>query len=109
MHAALADYSCMIDDLIVTDDRAAARMTSKGLHRGRFFEVEPTGREIRWAGGAFFRTDGRQTVELWVLGDVDSVKQQLNAPRQAGFASVRVIAARRPRSNGWSRPGVKRK
>jgi hypothetical protein len=39
------------------------------------------------AGGAFFRADGRQIVELWVLGDVDSVKQQLNATRQAGFAS----------------------
>jgi predicted ester cyclase len=61
-------------------------MTFKGLHRGRFFDVEPTGREIKWAGGAFFTTDGRQIVELWVLGDVDSVKQQLNAPRQAGFS-----------------------
>jgi predicted ester cyclase len=87
IHTALADYTCVIDDLIVTDHRAAARMTFRGLHRGRFFDVEPTGREIRWAGGAFFTTDGEQIVELWVLGDVDSVKQQLNAPRQSGFAS----------------------
>jgi hypothetical protein len=39
---------------------------------------------IRWVGGAFFTTDGRQIVELWVLGDVDSVKQQLNA--RLGFS-----------------------
>ena len=87
-------------------------MTFKGLHRARFFEAEPTGREIRWAGGAggaFFRTDGRQTVELWVLGDVDSVKKQLNAPGRPALLPVRVITARRARSNGWSRPGVKRK
>lgn len=87
IHTALANYSCTIDDLIVTDDRAAARMTFKGVHCGRFFDVEPTGREIRWAGGAFFRTDGRQIVEVWVLGDVDSVKQQLHAPTMAAFAS----------------------
>ncbi len=86
IHAALADYTCLIDDLIVTETRAAARMTFKGLHRGRFFDVEPTGREVTWAGGAFFTIDGRQIVELWVLGDVDSVKQQLNAPRGAGFS-----------------------
>jgi predicted ester cyclase len=60
IHAAVADYSCMIDNLIVTDDRAAARMKFKGLHRGRFFEVEPTGREIRWAGGTLFSTVGRR-------------------------------------------------
>jgi len=86
IHAALADYTCIIEDLIVTESRAAARMTFKGLHSGRFFEVQPTGREIRWAGAAFFTTDGKQIVELWVLGDVDSVKQQLNARSGAAFS-----------------------
>ena len=31
IHAALADYTCIIEDLIVTESRAAARMTFKGL------------------------------------------------------------------------------
>ena len=87
IHAALAGYTCIIDDLVVTPYRAAARMTFKGVHRGRFFSVDPTGREIRWEGCAFFTTDGNQIVELWVLGDVDSVKQQLNAPASSGFSS----------------------
>ena len=85
IHAALADYKCVIDDLITTENRAAARMTFHGRHRGRFFDVEPTGKEIRWAGGAFFKMDGKQIVELWVLGDVDSVKHQLSANRGAAF------------------------
>jgi predicted ester cyclase len=88
IHSALADYTCVIDDLIVANDRAAARMTFKGLHRARFFEVEPTGKEVRWAGGAFFKTDGTQIVDLWVIGDVDSVKQQLNAPLRSTFEST---------------------
>ncbi|MBL0898092.1 MAG: ester cyclase [Reyranella sp.] len=87
IHAALADYTCIIDDLVAAGNRAAARMTFRGRHRGRFFDVEPTGKDIRWAGGAFFTTDGKQITELWVLGDVDSVKQQLNASRTASFAS----------------------
>jgi len=87
IHAALADYTCIIDDLLVAENRAAARMTFRGRHCGRFFDVEPTGREVRWAGGAFFTTDGRQIIELWVLGDVDSVKQQLNAASGVGFTS----------------------
>lgn len=84
IHAALANYTCLIDDLIATERRAAARMTFKGIHRGRFFGVEPTGRDIVWAGGAFFSTDGTQIVDLWVLGDVDSVKTQLNAQLAIG-------------------------
>jgi predicted ester cyclase len=83
----LANYTCVIEDLVVTADHAAARTTFRGTHRGRLFDVEPTGREIAWAGAAFFKTDGRQIVELWVLGDVDSVKQQLGARAAVAFSS----------------------
>jgi predicted ester cyclase len=85
IHAALGNFTCTIDDLIVTDDRAAARMTFSGLHRDRLFSVEATGREIRWQGAAFFTADGRRITTLWVLGDVDRVKQQLNAPVGSRF------------------------
>ena len=66
IHKALGNYTCVIDDLITTEDRAAARMTFKGVHRDRFFDIEPTGREIRWAGGAFFATSDGQIVDLSV-------------------------------------------
>lgn len=81
IHRALGGYSCVVDDLVATEDRAAARMTFRGVHRGPFFGVEATGREITWPGAAFFRTDGHQIVELWVLGDVDSIKKQLDSGR----------------------------
>jgi steroid delta-isomerase-like uncharacterized protein len=87
IHAALADYTCHIDDLVMMQNRAAARMTFTGIHRARFFGVEATGRAITWAGGAFFTTDGAQITELWVLGDIDSVKQQLGAPQGTSFSS----------------------
>ena len=85
VHAALGGYNCRIDDLIATHDRAAARMTFSGIHRGRLFSVDATGREIRWSGAAFFTADGAQITSLWVLGDVDGVKQQLNAPAGSRF------------------------
>ncbi len=85
IHAALGNYTCVIDDLITAENRAAARMTFKGVHCGRLFDVEPTGREVRWAGGAFFTTANGQISELWVLGDIDSLKQQLNANGTSTF------------------------
>jgi hypothetical protein len=49
IHAALANDTCIVGDLIATEDLAAARMTVQA-HSARFFEVDPTGREISWEG-----------------------------------------------------------
>jgi predicted ester cyclase len=100
IHAALANFTCAIDDLIAIDRRAAARMTFSGVHRGRLFSVEATGREIRRPGAAFFTTDGRQITTLWVLGDVDSVKQQLNARAGSRFSARASQRTATPRSMG---------
>jgi steroid delta-isomerase-like uncharacterized protein len=88
VHAALENFICTIDDLIETPDRAAARMSFSGLHRAKFFGVEPTGREIRWTGAAFFRVRDGKITELWVMGDVDTVKRQVMPQDPAETFSV---------------------
>ncbi|WP_210186195.1 ester cyclase [Hyphomicrobium sp. CS1GBMeth3] len=85
IHAALADYTCTIDEMLVDGAKAAARLTFAGRHEGEFFGVAGTGRPIAWCGAAFFETDGRQITRLWVLGDVDGVKQQLGVDPQRTF------------------------
>jgi predicted ester cyclase len=86
IYAALENYTCVIDDLIATERRAAARLRFHGIHRGPFFGVAPTRREIAWSGAAFFTTDRNRITELWVLGDVDAVKRQLGATPESSFA-----------------------
>jgi steroid delta-isomerase-like uncharacterized protein len=86
IHAALGNYTCVIDDLIATEGRAAARLRFRGIHRGPFFGVTATRREITWSGAAFFTTDRGRITELWVLGDVDAVKRQLGAELESFFA-----------------------
>ena len=88
VHQALGDYVCVVEDLITTEDRAAARMTFKGKHRGVFFGVDATKREIKWAGAAFFTLNGKCITDLWVLGDIDSVKQQLGGEGSNPFKSA---------------------
>jgi predicted ester cyclase len=85
VHAALGNYTCTIEDLIVSNDRAAARMRFDGVHRSAFFGVPATGRLIIWGGAAFFTLRDRKIGKLWVLGDIDSIKQQLGAARAASF------------------------
>lgn len=85
IHAALAEYTCTIETLLVEDNRAAARMRFTGRHQAEFFGIPATGRTITWTGGAFFVTDAAQITELWVLGDIDAVKRQLGVGVDRGF------------------------
>ena len=75
---ALGDYRCDIDDIVVEGDRAFARMTFSGVHRGQFLGVEASGRRISWAGAAMFTAANGRLQDLWVLGDVDGLRSQLN-------------------------------
>ena len=84
VHAALADFRCTIEELLINDS-AAARMTFSGIHRGPLFGVAATGKPVSWAGAAFFKIADARIVSLWVLGDVDGLKRQLGAAKAAPF------------------------
>ena len=77
LHAALENFTCNVEDLVIMGNRAAARMRFHGKHRGPLFGVAATGRDIVWSGAAFFTMRDDRIAELWVLGDIDAVKRQL--------------------------------
>jgi steroid delta-isomerase-like uncharacterized protein len=85
VHDALGGFTCHIEEVIAAVDRAAARMTFHGRHRGAFFGIEPSGQEIRWSGAAFFKTRDGKIIELWVLGDIEEIRRQLEPQRAAAI------------------------
>jgi steroid delta-isomerase-like uncharacterized protein len=85
VHAALGDYTCIIKDLIETPQRVAARMIFRGIHQAEFFGVPATHKTIEWSGAAFFPIRDGRLSELWVLGDIDTVKTQLGSASRPDF------------------------
>ena len=77
VHRALADYRCGIEDIVTDGDRAAARMRFTGRHRDEFLGFPPTGRQVAWAGAAFFTCEEGRITDLWVLGDLAELRRQL--------------------------------
>ena len=77
VHQALGDYRCIIDELAIDGDRAAARMRFTGRHRDEFLGFPPTGRQVTWAGAAFFTCEDGRITDLWVLGDLAELRSQL--------------------------------
>jgi steroid delta-isomerase-like uncharacterized protein len=77
VHAALSDYRCEIQEMIVEGNKAFARLRFSGMHRAEFFGYQPTGKRVKWLGAAVFTFAGEKISALWVLGDVHSLLQQL--------------------------------
>lgn len=74
---ALADYRCDVEGLIVEGPSAAAKVLFSGLHRGDFLGYPPTGRRVEWMGAAFFVAQDDMLRDIWVLGDLASLRAQL--------------------------------
>jgi steroid delta-isomerase-like uncharacterized protein len=76
---AFPDFFNRIDEIVVEAERAAARLTYSGTHRGEILGVLPTGKKITYAGAAFFRFEEGKVAEGWVLGDLIGLLRQLGA------------------------------
>jgi predicted ester cyclase len=74
---ALADYRCTILDVVSEGERAFARMRFEGIHRAPLLGFAPTGRRLAWAGAALFTLKSDKIVDLWVLGDLQGLREQL--------------------------------
>jgi steroid delta-isomerase-like uncharacterized protein len=84
-HRALARNLIKIDDIVISENgsKAATRVTNRGVHNGNFFGVEGSGHEVTFSAAAFFTISNGRISEIWILGDVDSLKNQIGAERDA--------------------------
>ena len=74
---ALSGYRCDVELLIADGDSAAAKVRFSGLHTGDFLGYAPTGRCVEWIGAAFFTAEESQLRDIWVLGDLETLRDQL--------------------------------
>lgn len=77
VHKALGDYKCRINDLVVEKPKAFARMTFSGIHTNDFMGFRPTGKRISWTRCALFTFEGEKVSDIWVLGDLKNLEDQL--------------------------------
>ena len=76
---AFPDFWNEIEEIISEGDKAFAKLTFRGTHRGEVFGVAPTGRLIQYVGAAVFKFRGDRIAEVWVLGDIYGLISQLEA------------------------------
>jgi steroid delta-isomerase-like uncharacterized protein len=74
---AFPDFCNHIEETITEGDKSFARLRYTGTHRGTVFGIEPTGKKIEYMGAAVFTFRNRKISNVWVLGDVYGLIQQL--------------------------------
>ena len=78
VHGALAEYRCEVIELVEEGAKVVARMRFGGVHRGPLLGFSATHRRVEWAASAHFTFADGRIADLWVLGDLHALKEQLS-------------------------------
>jgi steroid delta-isomerase-like uncharacterized protein len=72
------DLRMDVDDLIVSDDKAVARVTARATHQGAFMGIPPSGNRVEFGLVDIMRFDDAGLVcEHWGVADMLTLMQQL--------------------------------
>ena len=77
IRSAFPDFHNAIQEMVIDENRVAARLTYRGTHQGEIFGVAPTGRAIQYDGLALFHIHDGKIASGYVLGNVIHLLAQL--------------------------------
>ena len=77
IRAAFPDFHNHIELILSDGDQAFAQLTYTATHQGEVFGVAPTGKRIQYAGAAVFTFVDDKIADVWVLGDIYGLLQQI--------------------------------
>jgi len=75
--AAFHGLNVTVDDIMADEDKVTARFTARGIHKGEFMGLPPTGKAITMTGIEIFRVNDEKIAELWGEVNLMGLLQQL--------------------------------
>jgi predicted ester cyclase len=77
---AFPDLRVEIEDQVTEGDRVAVRVMHRGVQRGDFLGIAPTGRAVAYEGTVIFRIANDRIAERWGTVDLHGILTQLTGP-----------------------------
>jgi steroid delta-isomerase-like uncharacterized protein len=75
--AAFDGLQVTVDDIMAEGDKVTARFTARGVHKGEFMGLPPTGKAITMTGIEIFRIKEGKIAQLWGEANLMGLMQQL--------------------------------
>lgn len=66
-----------VEDMVAEGNKVTARFTARGIHKGQFMDLPPTGKPITMTGIEIFRIENGKIAELWGEANLLGMLQQL--------------------------------
>ena len=79
LFAAFPDLQMTIHDQAAEGDRVWTRKTATGTHQGEFLGIPATGKRVSWKIIDIMSIKNGKVIDHWVVADVMSLMQQLDA------------------------------
>ena len=77
IEAAFPSYEIIIEDLLAEGDKVVVRGEFKGIHRGPFAGIEPTGKSVSAGLIVIYAIASGRIVDHWMQFDLFTLLQQL--------------------------------
>jgi predicted ester cyclase len=84
VEAAFPAYEIIAQDIIAEGDKVVLRGLFRGVHRGSFAGIEPTGQLVSAGLMISYRIQNERIVEHWMQFDLFGLLQQLNSAPVGG-------------------------
>lgn len=78
-HAVFSDVEITVEDVVSQGDRAAGRVTWRGVHEGSLAGVAGTGRPVQFTAIQIVRFENGKTAEWWGVADLLGALLQVGA------------------------------
>lgn len=82
---AFPDAKVIIEDLIAEKDEVVIRWTGRGLHKGEFLGIPPSGRPVEMRGISIFRVVNGKIAEQWSELNLFDIMQQIGSISLCGL------------------------
>jgi len=77
MHATFGELKAVAESIVAEGDTIAARVVWRGVHKGPWRGIAPSGKRFEFRGMTFWRIRDGRIAERWAEVDFASLEQQL--------------------------------
>jgi steroid delta-isomerase-like uncharacterized protein len=77
LHATFGEMNAAVESIIAEGDTVAARVVWRGVHKGPWRGIAPTGKRFEFRGMTFWRICDGRIAERWAEVDFASLEKQL--------------------------------
>jgi steroid delta-isomerase-like uncharacterized protein len=75
--AAFPEAQWVTEDMIAEGDKVVVRWSGRGVHKGQYMGIEPTGKVVTMTGISILRIANEKIADMWTETNTLAVMQQL--------------------------------